>query len=271
MANRYRYTDEQLEFLRVSYAAMPVRDLAPVFNATFGLDKTVNQLRATLKNHGILCGRKPCDRVMPCRLYSRDQVRFLQKNYAGNSVAELTALFNDHFSEDKTERQVKTFVKNRGIVSGRTGHFEKGQTPWNLGKRGYMGANSTSFKRGNVPHTKRRLWPERISRDGFIEISIPERNPWTGASTRFKHKHVWLWELEHGRVPKGHAVVFVDGDKLNCIVGNLMLVTRAELLSMNLHGYRTQPAALKSSVLALARLDARAGVRTRPARGRKGG
>lgn len=131
-----------------------------------------------------------------------------------------------------------------------------------------MGPNATSFKKGCMPHTKKKLWTERINRDGFIEISVPERNPHTGAPTRYKHKHVWLWECENGLVPKGHVVVFVDGDKSKCALENLMLVTRAELLSMNLHGYKNTPEALKPSVFALAKLEAKAGIRTCPGRGR---
>ena len=45
-------------------------------------------------------------------------------------------------------------------------------------------------------------------------------------------------------------------------------LTRAELLAMNLHDYKNQPEELKPSVLALALLEAKAGTRTRPARGR---
>jgi hypothetical protein len=265
---RLRYSPEQLDFIRAAYATMPISDLAPAFNARFGTDATAKKLRSTIKNHKITCGRKPKERIKPCRLYTKEQAAFLTENYTGRSVADLTAVFNDRFHLDRTQQQIKTFVHNRGITSGRTGRFEKGQTPWNLRKKGYMGANVTSFKKGNIPHTKKRLWSERINRDGFIEISIPARNPWTGAPTRYRHKHVWLWETEHGPVPKGHAVAFIDSDKLNCVLENLMLVTRPELLSMNLHGYREASPELKPTILALARMEAKAGIRTRPGVGR---
>jgi len=268
---KFRYSDEQIEFIRDSYQKMTVTSIVPVFNAAFGLNKTAGQIRAVLKNHNIVCGRGPRERLMPCRLYTSEQVEFIKDNYAGRSVAELTELFNDRFNDQKTQQQIKTFVHNRGITSGRTGYFEKGHKPWNDGKKGYMGPNATSFKKGNIPHTKLRLWSERINRDGFIEISIPERNPYTGAPTRFKNKHVWLWESENGTVPKGHAVIFIDGNKLNCSIENLALVTRAELLSLNLHGYKEAPDELKPSIFALAKMETKAGIRLRPARGRRKG
>lgn len=201
------------------------------------------------------------------RLFSHAEAEFITEGYKTMTLPDLTEAFNARFPR-KSLNQIRAFTRNHGITSGRTGCFEKGQTPWNLGKKGYMGANATSFKAGNLPHNKRRLWSERIGKDGFIEISVPEKNPRTGHPTRFKHKHVWLWECENGPVPKRHAVAFKDGNNQNCVIENLMLVTRAELLAMNLHGYKNMPEELKPSVLALAKLEAKAGIRVRPARGR---
>ncbi|MDY0037969.1 MAG: HNH endonuclease signature motif containing protein [Zoogloea oleivorans] len=193
--------------------------------------------------------------------YLDEHLDFLREGFRLMSLSELVEAFNRHFGLERSFNSVRAAVKNHGITSGRTGRFETGETPWNKGKTGYMGANETSFRRGNMPHTKRRLWSERISVDGYIEISVPERNPHTGAATRFRLKHVWLWEGEHGKVPPGHAVIFKDGDRMNCEIDNLLLVSRSELLSMNLHGYREMPEEVKPSVLALAKIEAKAGFR----------
>ncbi len=269
MNTRTRYTPKQLAFLRKGYLSMSVRDLTPAFNAAFSTDKTENQIRSTLKNHGIVCGRKPKERFSRSLIYTEPQIAFLRENYPGHSVKGLTDLFNKTFSENKTENQIRAAVNNRGILSGRTGRFGKGQSPWNKGAKGYMGANATSFKKGDIPRNKRKLWSERINKDGFIEISIPECNPHTGAVTRFKHKHVWIWENNNGPVPEGHAIIFIDADTQHCVLENLMLVTRAELLSMNLHNYKGTPSQLKPSVLSLAKLETKAGFRLKPARGRR--
>ena len=54
------------------------------------------------------------------------------------------------------------------------------------------------------------------------------------------------------------VVAFKDGDRTNCEPENLMLISRAELLVLNQHGYGEMPAELKPSVLALARLEVKA-------------
>lgn len=257
---KFRYSAEQIEFLRTGYLSMNVRSLTQVFNAKFGMKKTEPAINSALKNHRITCGRAPKERLVSRRLriYTQEQVQFLKDNYADRSVKELTAIFNERFGAEKTVQQIKTFVSNRGITSGRTGHFKKGHTPWNAGTKGQglTGANSGSFKKGNVPPNYKPLGSERIcSKDGYILIKIAERDPYTGFPTRYKHKHVHVWEQAHGPVPKGMVIVFRDGNIHNIEIGNLMLISRAELLRLNKHGYKDMPYKLKPSVLALAKLE----------------
>ena len=265
----FRYTQEQLSFLRDGFATMRLPDLTAAFNAHFGLQQTEGKIKSTLKNHRITCGRKPGNPKGFFRILSKEQAKFVEDGYKHLTLAELTDAMNRQFGTSFTVRQLRSFTRNHAIRSGRTGQFEKGAQSWNKGVKGYMGANRTSFTKGRIPHTKKRLWSERVNRDGFIEISIPERNPYTGAPTRFKHKHVWIWEAANGPVPKGHAVIFADGDKMNCVLENLLLVTRAELLSLNLHGYKDAPDETRPALLTLARIEAKAGIRTRPGRGRR--
>ena len=254
-----RYTTEQIEFIRTGYLSMHSRGLTRAFNAQFDMDKTEVAIKSALHNHRIFCGRKHKDRLISrLRIYTTEQAQFLRNNYAGRSVAELTAIFNDRFGTDKTTQQIKTFVSKRGITSGRTGCFEKGHKTWNAGTKGLglTGANKGSFKKGNVPANRKPLGSERIcSKDGFMLIKIAEQDPHTGFPTRYKHKHVYIWEQAHGPVPEGMVVAFRDSDKLNIEPENLMLISRAELLRLNKNGYKETQDELKPSVLALSKLE----------------
>jgi len=269
MGSRYRYSLEKVDFLREN-KGLALPELTDAFNARFEETKGVKAICSACKNFKIHRVRKgPGKGNGKPRLFTPDQVRFLRDNYAGRSVSELTTLFNDQFGADMTRKQIKTFVHNRGIVSGRTGQFEKGQESWNLGKKGYMGANVTSFKKGGVPANRKPIGTERVdSKDGFILVKIAEENPYTGAPTRYKHKHVHVWEQVHGKVPAGMVMAFRDGDKANCDLGNLMLLTRAELLVLNLHGYKEMADELRPTVLIMAKLEVKAKIRTKPGRGR---
>jgi len=257
MTRRNRYTPGALAFLKDEYRSMKVSDLTAAFNRAFGQKKNECQIKSALKNHHITCGRKPKDRLVNrIRLFTPEQIRFIRDNYAGRSIAEMTDIFNQRFDTSMTHHQIKTFVHNRGITSGRTGFFEKGFTPWNKGTKGQglTGANKTSFRKGNVPANRKPDGSERIEKD-YVMIKVRERNPYAGFPTRYKAKHVHIWEQIHGPVPDGHAVIFKDGDKLNFDPDNLALVSRSELLRLNKHGYKDAPEEIKPSILALARLE----------------
>ncbi len=55
---------------------------------------------------------------------------------------------------------------------------------------------------------------ERIY-NGILEVRMRKGN-WVP-------KHIWVWEMEHGPVPKGSTIEFVDGNNLNCVLSNLKL------------------------------------------------
>ena len=259
MMKRRKYTTEQLDFLRTGYMSMNVRDLTRAFNSHFKSNKTEGQIKAALKNHKIRCGRAHKDRLIDRnRLFSPDQVEFLIKNYSGRSIAEMTELFNNHFGTRRTRQQIKTAVHNRGITSGRTGHFPKNHKPWNHGTKGQglTGANRGSFQKGNLPPNRKPLGSERIcSKDGYVYIKVAGWDHNFNRPTRWKQKHIHIWEQKNGPVPDGFCLKFIDGDKTHIDTSNLRLISRVLNLRLNKHGYNDAPDEIKPSILALARME----------------
>jgi len=194
--------------------------------------------------------------------WTDDQVAWLREQYMFMDRRQLLVAFNGHFGGQVTQSQLRGAMGNHNIRQhARTGRFAPGFEPWNRGVTGYMGANRTSFRKGHKPRNARYLWHERISKDDYVEIQVPERNPYTGYPTRYKQKHVWIWEQANGKRPKGCAIIFKDGDRRNFDLDNLVLVTRQELLVMNQRGYKSAPDELKPAILALAKMEAKAGIK----------
>lgn len=188
------------------------------------------------------------------RLISEEQEAFIRTIYVDISMSEMTLLFNKKYGTNKGENQIKAFIKNNGITSGRTGCFKKGNFSWNTGTKGVMKKNKTSFKANNVPANIKPIGHERIDKDGFTLIKIKEYNPATGFPTRFKHKQVYVWEKANGKVPRGHVIFFKDTDKANFDPDNLICISRGELLKLNILNYKDAPAELRDSLLVLAKL-----------------
>lgn len=153
----------------------------------------------------------------------------------------------------------KALYSRKGWKTGRTGHFPKGCTPHNRGKRMPYNANSakTQFKKGGLPHNTKYLGHERVNNEGYVEISIAETNPHTGYERRYVLKHKHLWEQQHGRVPAGHVLKNLDGNRLNTDPSNWILISRGLLPYLNGHwglNYDQAVAEARPAILTLAKL-----------------
>lgn len=186
-------------------------------------------------------------------VFTPEQVDFILKNCSAMSRKELADALGCPVV------QVKGFINRNKIQSGRTGYFKKGEPSWNKGKKGFMGPNRTSFKKGNKPANCKPVGAERIdAKDGYVWVKVAETDPYTGFPTRYRLKHNVIWEQANGRpVPKGCAIIFKDNDIYNFDPDNLECVTRAELLQLNRNRYKESPAELKPATLALSKLEAK--------------
>ena len=135
------------------------------------------------------------------------------------------------------------FIENKGSYMKNKGMFKKGYTPWNKGVTGYMGANKTSFKKGNVPANAKPVGSISLRNnykkgEKYYYIKVKEPNKW-------EQLHSYIWEKAHGKVPKGSVVIFKDDNTLNTDLSNLHLIKRSELLILNRHFAKADISAVK--------------------------
>jgi hypothetical protein len=169
----------------------------------------------------------------PRHHYTAAEIRFLTAKVSGRPYAELTELFNRRFGLNLNVGRIKDTLGRHGLNNGRDCRFRPGQTSHNKGKTGvyFTGSEKGWFKPGNKPWTHKPVGAERVNGDGYIDVRI--RNPTGKPWKNWKAKHRIIWEKAHGKIPRGHAVIFADGDKRNFALENLLLVSRAELAVMN--------------------------------------
>lgn len=181
-----------------------------------------------------MTGRPQGTKNTTIHIWSTEEKEYLKEITPGHHYTEIQQLVNDKFKLELTMNQIKGAVKRNNLKTGFTGRFEKGFIPFNKGRKGteYLtkeslnGMKKTQFKKGQAPVNWRPVGSERITKDGYTEIKIAEPNKW-------RLKHIVLWEEENGPMPKGHALIFLDGDKTNIDIKNLKLISRRKLLVMN--------------------------------------
>ncbi|MXQ48138.1 HNH endonuclease [Streptococcus pneumoniae] len=215
----------------------PTPEVTMLLNEKFGTNYTKEQIGGVRKRLGL-----PVGKVRHGFLLTKEQHNYLVEHQLGKTAKELTDLLNDQFGLSLTASQVKTYRNNHKLNSGLTGHFPKGHTPANKGKK-YPGmTNSGQFKKGSKPINWVPVGTIRYTTDGYPKIKIAEPNIW-------KQMHRKVWEEHYGPIPSGHSVVFLNGDKTNWNITNLACLSNNEVARMNQnHLFTSDPELTKSGI-----------------------
>ena len=187
--------------------------------------------------------------------YTDEQKQFLSDNRT-MTRKDLTAEFNRIFGANQSQPAITAYCKARNWLTGRYGRFEKGKKPWNAGTKGICKANKGSFKKGHQPNNLVDIGHERIDDEGYVWIKVDgiDRNSGNNGQHRFKH-HV-VWEAEHGKIPAGHVLRFIDGNRQNCNIDNLVCIPKSVNVQLNRMKFGEMPVEVRGTVIAIARLEA---------------
>jgi hypothetical protein len=142
-----------------------------------------------------------------------NEIQFLKKHIKGHSHVEMTKFFNEYFRLSLSVGQITSQLKAHKLTNG-IKHFYPGHPPY------WKGTNRASYKPGQKPWNYMSTGSERVNGDGVIDVKIKDTPP-----KKYKSKHLVIWEKENGPVPKGHLVIFADGDKRNFKMSNLLMVS----------------------------------------------
>ena len=220
------WKDEYTEYMHEICPGRLTPEVTRLLNEKFGTNYTKTQIGGVRKRLGLLVGK-----IYQGKLLTKEQHDYLvsiQKNKTSRDVANK---MNQKFGLSLTEKQIKSYRGNNNLNSGLTGRFEKGRVPYNKGKKlPNMPQNSGQFKKGNKPPNYLPVGTINFTTDGYPKEKIADPNKWV-----LKHRKVW--EDNFGPIPEGYSVCFLDGDKTNYDISNLILLSNEELARMNQNNY----------------------------------
>ena len=132
----------------------------------------------------------------------------------------------------RTKAAVKGRTNMLGLrKSANSGRFKPGHVGY-VAPKGTRNSPRTEFKKGNKPQTWVPIGSETTDREGYLKRKVSdERTEASRFNWRFVHRMVW--EEHHGPIPRGHKIVFRDGNKQNIVIENLELVTYREAMRRN--------------------------------------
>ena len=196
------------------------------------------------------------DRAELVRLYPVTSTKKLAERF-GCSIRSIYCIarkLNLYKSPDYlTSKDSGRIIKNEHRGQGT--EFKPGHTPPNKGVKGWQAggrAEQTKWKPGHKPHNYNPIGTIRVNKDGYLQRKITS----TGHSNiDWVCVHHLLWKEQHGDIPKGHVLIFKNGDKTDLNPDNLELITMAENMKRNtIHRF---PEKLKQVMQAKASLTRR--------------
>lgn len=142
---------------------------------------------------------------------------------------EIAEILNAGIGTALTGRQISLWRRNHKIKCGRTGQRGEPSRKKDLfiPKPGQRMSIKTEFQKGNRPHNTAPIGTEVIVKGGFIKVKISQdKKP---AYKNWKFKHILVWEKFNGPVPAGKRIIFINGNRQDCTIDNLRLVSIHDL------------------------------------------
>lgn len=263
----YRYPPEVHEFVKEWAPKMRDQELAAKCNEELGTHFTASSMKSFRGNHGYRNFKNQWSKeeywTYQTR-YPKGMYEFIRDNSWGVSSKKMAEMVNEKFGTSWTPTGMKQFRQRHGIKSGETGWYQKGHAPANKGKKleEYVTdpervadikrrIAGTQFKKGHSPQNELPVGAIVVNDNGYkLRKKQMEGTLWE----RWEFLHRALWVEHNGPIPEGMLVTFRDGNKANCDLDNLMLVTRGENATLTKLELRSEDPDLTETGLNLIRL-----------------
>ena len=207
--------------------------------------------------------------MIKSKLFNDEQIQFILNNYKGITTYVLADMINAKFELNVTRAQVKNFLCKNKLSNGlaTSTQFMKGQPSHNKGKKmsaeQYEKCMQTIFKKGSIPPNRREIGDERFDKDGYVCVKVADGK----RNKNWKPKHHVVYESVHGPIPPKHKVVFLDGNKLNFDINNLVCVSNVIHAQMCKNRRYKKDAQLSETNILITRLEHEINNRTKQNKG----
>ena len=184
-----------------------------------------------------------------CSKYPTEKVQIVLEKYPNHTIAECVefsglskGIVYRIARENKVEKSEVFKQKriNQFLKIGEKYRYKKGQIPHNIGKKqsefmspeGMEKSRISRYKKGNIPTNRRQVGEERINVHGCVEVKTKD------CLRGWEQKHRVIWEQHNGVIPKGCNIQFKDGNRQNCDIENLYMISRENQVRENsIHNY----------------------------------
>lgn len=217
--NKTLYDDEWI--LDNLYAYPSYKALAKAHNERFGTNIGATAIGGYVKHNLGIDKRR-----MSGEFLTDEQKGFIEEYYPHHSVKETTEAFNEKFGTNKKRYTMLNYARRHGLVVDEAIVTKAKREPHHPG--------------GTSKKAEREIGSIRF--DGQYYLIKTE--------TGWKPCHRAVWEEHFGKIKKGDAIIYLDGDKSNWSIDNLAEVPNSYLGMLDRNGLRSKhPVLTKAGIL----------------------
>lgn len=214
--------DYDNEWIRANLYTYPsYKALAEAHNAEFGTDISASAMNNHVKHELGINKRRVTGEFL-----TNEQKAFIEEYYPHHSVKETTEAFNKKFGTDKKRYTMLNYARKHNLVVDEEIVTKAKRYPHRIG--------------GTAKNKEREIGSLRF--DGRYWV-VKTENGW-------KPCHRAVWEEHFGKVGKGNAVIYLDGDITNWSIENLEEVPIQYLGMLDKNGLRSHhPVVTEAGIL----------------------
>lgn len=246
---------EVIEWLRENVPGRTTKEVADLAKKQgfekYGINLTEASIKSAKNRYKIRSGTKCGVKKGRPRIYPEGMEEYIKSIAKGRTTKEIAEMTRNHFKISFSESQCRAYKKNHKIQSGVDAKFKKGHTPQNKGKpmskSQYEKCKATMFRKGNTPKNHLEVGEFTHTTDGYLIQKVKEKGI---QQERFAFVHRKVWEEHNGPIPEGKQITFLDGNKDNCDISNLIMINNETNLEMNRKKLRfEEPEATRAGVM----------------------
>lgn len=220
MPKKNIFTKDQIEWIRQQLDIYAPYELLPIINEKYNMNMTVKQFKSWRHNHKVT-GSVRKNPHKGQYMFSPEIVAFIDQHKNEYEAPYMAKLIKENFGKEYTARQIKNFKVNHGYTGTLTGANNKYRPNPHKGQKGWCVPNSESTRFKN----DERSWAtaplltirKRPAIGNYLFIKIAEPNVWINYAR-------YVWEQANGPLKEGEKIKFLDGNKENCALENLMII-----------------------------------------------
>lgn len=214
--NYGKYTEEMVAWLKENFEKMNLIILTETFNNKFNTTYTKSAIWH--KTYRVIdCQFDRTRNYIPRITWKKEVLNYLKANYNNYTYKQLSELMNEKFKLKTTASSIEHKISRLGLKKSLEARQKQSRS---------RKCSKFWFKPGHSPVTKKPIGYERIDTNGTVWVKTKDPDV-------FVQKHRLIYKQHFGEIKEGVNIVFLNGDKKDYRIENLVALTNSELALFN--------------------------------------